>query len=169
MITIKELEKKELAIFRKIIIKSETYNSLYIDLNGSPFNWYGDPTLDWNILLDDNIPCGILLSRLVNNNYHLHCINIDSKYQKHGFGKELMKYHWRKGIERNAKLDSYSLHVESINHNAISFYKKLGYVPYDEADPIREGSGIEDWVNNCKNKNDWPLRSGHLLYYNSLS
>jgi hypothetical protein len=33
----------------------------------------------------------------------------------------------------------------------------------------RSMRGIEDWINNCKNKNDWPLRFGHLLYYNSLS
>ena len=67
----------------------------------------------------------------------------------------------------NANLDTYTLHVE--NNNAISFYHKLEYVQYCYGDPIQKGSGLEDWINNYRKKNDWHLRLGNLLYYISLS
>ena len=165
MITIRELAEDELDIFRNIIIKSGAYSSSNIDLNRTPFVWYGHSALDWSIALKDNIPFGVILSRLVHNNYHLHCLYVDTKYQQDGYGKELIKYHWKRGVERNADLKTYTLHVNKTNENAINFYLKLGYMRHYDEDSIQEESGLEDWINNCRKCNDWPLREGHLLYY----
>jgi len=170
MIVFKRVSSNDFNTVIQIIKSSFGNTKLYkevpsIDLKSSPYTWFGDSALDWVIVLKNNNPCAFLLSRLVKNNYHLHSINIAEKYQMVGLGTEIIKYHWEKGFHRNPQLDSYTLHVNHQNKDAIRFYKKLGYRRFYFNQLIQPNSGIDNWIRNCQEKNDWPLRKGHLLYF----
>ena len=150
----------------KDIVKSSFIGQEYDYLVSEvPYDWFGDSSTDWMMILKNNNPCGFFLSRLVGNNYHLHSINVSGEYQGEGLGRKIIESHWKKGIKRNPYIDTYTLHVNQKNKSAIEFYKSLGYKKFNYGQAVKPESGLDNWVSNCQKKDDWPLREGLILYY----
>ncbi|MCK4308079.1 GNAT family N-acetyltransferase [candidate division WOR-3 bacterium] len=136
-----------------------------IRLDESPYTWHGDSALDWTICELEGEAIAFSLSRLIGLNYHLHCLYVDSRFHKKGFGMQLLIKHWKQGLKVNPHLDTFSLHVDKENTVARGFYEKFEYreVIQENVNLEQEG-GLCDWARNCRSHGDWPLRKNHLLY-----
>jgi ribosomal protein S18 acetylase RimI-like enzyme len=173
MIVVKSMIKEDLlaasSVVKSSFIGTDFVNSTNLtNLNKAPYVWFGDPTLDWKLVFKDNKICGFFLSRIMKNNYHLHSLNIVNEYKGEGIGTEIIKFHWKRGMQINPCLDTYTLHVDQQNKFAIKFYKKLGYKRFNYNQTAPSSIGILNWIDNCKKNNDWPLRDGHLLYLKQI-
>ena len=77
------------------------------------------------ILLDDNIPVGLLRYNLFwDNTPFLTMLFVDWDYQRKGYGKKLVEY-W----ETDMKVQGYGMVLVStqVDEEAQHFYRKLGY------------------------------------------
>jgi len=140
------------------------YNSL-LDKDKPPWIWFSDDSLSFKLLLLNNKVCGFFIARHININTHLHSIFIKKEYQGNGFGGILLKEYWRDAIRNNPNIQSFTLHMHKENISAASFYLKYNYKKILQ-NPllVNETNGFGKWAQNCKEKDQWPLKKGVDLY-----
>ncbi len=84
--------------------------------------------------LDDRLVGGLMLAPVNNEEIRLMQVAVDTKYQREGIGREMVKY-----AEQRAKEAGYSKIVMHAMLSVVHFYEKLGY--HQEGD-IFEENGI---------------------------
>ena len=133
----------------------------------SPWIWIDDPQVSFNLMIIDKNIVGFYIARFIHLNNHLHSFFIDKNFRSQGLGTKLLKEHWREGLEKKSfQIDTFTLHVHTINNFAANFYQKFSYtkVPQTKKLLIQEG-GLGSWARNCNRKDQWPLKYGIDLYY----
>ena len=84
--------------------------------------------------LDDNLVGGLMLVPVNDEEIRLMQVAVDSKYQREGVGREMVKY-----AEKRAREAGYSRIVMHAMLSVVHFYEKLGY---RQAGDIFEENGI---------------------------
>ena len=72
--------------------------------------------------LDDNLVGGLMLVPVNDEEIRLMQVAVDSKYQREGVGREMVKY-----AEKRAREAGYSRIVMHAMLSVVHFYEKLGY------------------------------------------
>ena len=72
--------------------------------------------------LDDNLVGGLMLVPVNDEEIRLMLVAVDSKYQREGVGREMVKY-----AEKRAREAGYSRIVMHAMLSVVHFYEKLGY------------------------------------------
>ena len=72
--------------------------------------------------LDDNLVGGLMLVPVNDEEIRLMQVAVDSKYQRDGVGREMVKY-----AEKRARVAGYSRIVMHAMLSVVHFYEKLGY------------------------------------------
>lgn len=72
--------------------------------------------------LDDNLVGGLMLVPVNDEEIRLMQVTVDSKYQREGVGREMVKY-----AEKRAREAGYSRIVMHAMLSVVHFYEKLGY------------------------------------------
>ena len=72
--------------------------------------------------LDDNLVGGLMLVPVNDEEIRLMQVEVDSKYQREGVGREMVKY-----AEKRAREAGYSRIVMHAMLSVVHFYEKLGY------------------------------------------
>ena len=88
--------------------------------------------------LDDNLVGGLMLVPVNDEEIRLMQVAVDSKYQREGVGREMVKY-----AEKRAREAGYSRIVMHAMLSVVHFYEKLGY--RQEGD-IFEAYTIEEYL-----------------------
>jgi ribosomal protein S18 acetylase RimI-like enzyme len=136
-----------------------------LDKDSAPWIWISDNSLSFMLLLVNKKVCGFFIARHIDINTHLHSIFIKKEYQGNGLGGILLKEHWRDAIRNNPNIQSLTLHMHKENISAAPFYLKYNYIKILQ-NPllVNETNGFGKWAQNCKEKDQWPLKKGVDLY-----
>ena len=78
--------------------------------------------IGWVESLDDNLVGGLMLVPVNDEEIRLMQVAVDSKYQREGVGREMVKY-----AEKRAREAGYSRIVMHAMLSVVHFYEKLGY------------------------------------------
>ncbi len=122
MIFIKEFDMGDLRRVYEIEMKSFTdpYHPVFL------LNLYETYPQTFLVALENEMVVGYVISRVVNSSGHIIAIAVDPKKRRREIGKTLM-------VETMTRLKKFGannvwLEVRISNHDAIEFYKKLGFV-----------------------------------------
>ncbi len=140
-------------------------DSAPLDKNKAPWSWISESALIFKVLLINEKICGFFIARHINKSSHLHSFFIKEGYRGKGLGNILLAEHWKDAIKNNPNIETLTLHMHTENTSAIGFYLKHGYQKIIQAPLLfQENSGFGCWALNCKEKDQWPLRSRIDLY-----
>ena len=129
-----------------------------------PWSWYNQKNLHFYTLVYKNKIIAYVIWRIKNKISHLHSFLVSADFQRRGIGTLLLRYYEEKSLEVQPKLKFFTLHTyDDTKYNHI-FYSKNNYVKYRNHDEYKY-SYLNDWIENCKNHNDWPLRNNKVLFY----
>ncbi len=140
-------------------------DSAPLDKNNAPWIWFSDTSLTFVVMLKSNKICGFFIARHIDKNTHLHSLFIKKNYRGNGLGEILLKEHWKDAIRNNPSLQTLTLHIYKENEIALKLYLKHNYILIPQ-DPllINETNGFGMWAQNCKEKDQWPLKKNVNLY-----
>ena len=83
---------------------------------------YREKEMNYLHSLDDNLVGGLMLVPVNDEEIRLMQVAVDSKYQREGVGREMVKY-----AEKRAREAGYSRIVMHAMLSVVHFYEKLGY------------------------------------------
>ena len=132
-----------------------------------PWTWFGSKSVYFKVYKDCDGIIGYVIWRRKKRISHLHSFIIKSEKQRTGIGKELLKEFEAEAILINPNCRLFTLHTYKTTEYNHKFYFSAGYVLYKMGDE-KKVPGLQDWINNCKKHNDWPLKMNKLLFYKSV-
>jgi len=139
--------------------------------------WRGsvrDPETEWIIL--HNLPqvsnlrevsgpaAGFAGWRLKPTQCHLHALFVAAPYQRRGYGRAMLHYHWRAALRREPGIERFTLHVRELAVWARQLYESEGYRYYQPGDE-RIWPALQVWIGACRQHGAWPLPAGKLLMH----
>jgi len=138
-------------------------------------NWrrnLSDPDTEWiflhsqaESLREGNDPAaGFAGWRLKPTQCHLHALFAAAPYQRRGYARAMLHYHWEAALRREPGIERFTLHVREPAVWARSLYESEGYCYYQPGDE-QTWPALQVWIDACRQHGRWPLPAGKLLMH----
>jgi len=124
-----------------------------------------DPDTDWAFLhAPDGQAAGFAGWRIRPIQCHLHALFVSADYQRHGYARAMLDYHWRAALRRQPNIRHFTLHVREFAAWARPLYESAGYHYYRPGEESIHPA-IQSWIEACHDYGTWPLPPHKLLMH----
>jgi ribosomal protein S18 acetylase RimI-like enzyme len=139
---------------------------LTLNNDQQPWTWRGDTLVQFSAYYSEEALVGMTISRHLTYNSHLHALWVSPTYQNNGIGRVIMSQFFEESNKNKETNLSFTLHIYKRNFQALDFYtRKCGFKTVEVISRLPSNEGLRQWVTNCRDKNDWPLREGIQLMW----
>ena len=128
-----------------------------------------EPDTEWAFLdAPDGTPAGFAGWRLRPLQSHLHALFVAAPYQRRGYARALLHYHWEAPLRRQPTIQCFTLHVREPAYWARRLYESEGYQYYQPGDEC-SWPALQVWIDACQDYGNWPLPPVKLLMHRAAS